>query len=155
MAMSCKFRHMLGKYLWTGRDLYRAAPAVTRSLGFCGPNLVTFYNRSWELSQYSNPDVNRTFEIAIWINYGNMSRPNKIKLGFWQDNTIVIKLWQEYLISTKLILMTKVCHHKHGSFIDLTKLYLALNRYFLDFMGKLKLNKMHKIDHHMLECSQR
>jgi hypothetical protein len=33
----CKFRPMLGAQgLWAGRDLYRATPAVTRSLGFSG-----------------------------------------------------------------------------------------------------------------------
>jgi hypothetical protein len=34
---AAKFRPMLGAQgLWAGRDLYRATPAVTRDLGFCG-----------------------------------------------------------------------------------------------------------------------
>ena len=32
-----KIRPLLGSYgLWAGRDLYRATPALTRGLGFCG-----------------------------------------------------------------------------------------------------------------------
>ena len=35
--MTAEFWTMLGSYgFWAGRDLYRATPAVTRGLGFCG-----------------------------------------------------------------------------------------------------------------------